>query len=190
MPGPAPGPGQAPARRPHDPRMRGAGGRQQAQPRPVQPSQQAPVQPQQSVAANLPAEQQKGTLIPSYNMHVLTENLQKDAATSHNQPVLNSKKIASDTFSCRLTQVVHDAQRLSCLQFVCFLLGGSPSIAKFGWQAQLMFKVSTWFIAASCSLQTVLLSCQVAQAECHCVLCSATKPNHATLSCPNRWPAT
>lgn len=58
MPGPAPGPGQAPARRPHDPRMRGADPR--AQPRPVQQPQ---VQPQQSAAANLPAEQQKGTAL-------------------------------------------------------------------------------------------------------------------------------
>ena len=63
MPGPAPGPGQAPARRPHDPRMRGAGLRQQAQPRPVQPIQQPQAQPQQNAAANLPAEQQKGVVL-------------------------------------------------------------------------------------------------------------------------------
>ena len=63
MPGPGPGPGQVPVRRPHDPRMRGADPRQQAHPRPVQPIQQPQPkpQPQQAPAANLPAEQQKGT---------------------------------------------------------------------------------------------------------------------------------
>lgn len=62
MQGPGPGPGQAPVRRPHDPRMRGADPRQQAHPRPVQPMQQPQpkAQPQQTPAANLPAEQQKG----------------------------------------------------------------------------------------------------------------------------------
>lgn len=67
MPGPASGPGQAPARRPHDPRMRGADPRQQAQPRPVQPIQQPQAQPQQSAAANLPAEQQKGVVLLLWN---------------------------------------------------------------------------------------------------------------------------
>ena len=64
-----PGPGQGPARRPHDPRMRGSDPRQQAQPRPVQPVQQSQPQPQgqaQPAAANLPAEQQKGKLLCDY----------------------------------------------------------------------------------------------------------------------------
>lgn len=63
MQGPGPGPGQLPVRRPHDPRMRGADPRQQAHPRPAQPIQQPQPnpQPQQVPAANLPAEQQKGT---------------------------------------------------------------------------------------------------------------------------------
>ena len=78
MPGPAPGPGQASARRPHDPRMRGADPR--AQPRPVQQPQVQPqqAQPQQSAAANLPAEQQKGTALLHFFAEAIFAEQQKD----------------------------------------------------------------------------------------------------------------
>lgn len=95
MPRPAPGPGQAPARRPHDPRMRGADPRQQAQPRPVQPLQQPQAQPQQSAAANLPAEQQKGICPVAFKISRSFKVVLKEV-----YPKMNLSHVPLDCKSC------------------------------------------------------------------------------------------